>query len=131
MPASTYNRRVEGSVAFPSTDGTPRPANAGPPDLWPSPHPRAGITDPTVTIDGRPHDAAAEHHSPEESTALLHAELDACRAEILRLRATGDALAVCIRDVLADVAASSWSGALASWRSFRQLKATLDRWRAL
>lgn len=36
MPASPYSRRA---------------------DLWPSPHPRAGITDPTVTIDARPADA--------------------------------------------------------------------------
>ena len=34
----------------------------------------------------RGRDATAEHHSPEESVHLLRAELDACRAEIDRLR---------------------------------------------
>lgn len=33
-----------------------------------------------------PHDARTEHQSPEQSPALLQAELDACRQEIARLR---------------------------------------------
>lgn len=37
--------------------------------------------------DQPPHDARTEHQSPEQSTALLQAELDACRQEIARLRA--------------------------------------------
>lgn len=36
--------------------------------------------------DATPHDAATEHLSPEESPALLRAELKACRVEIARLR---------------------------------------------
>lgn len=64
----------------------PRGPNGEPGCDCPKHHPELYDDDGNLK-DDEPHDAAAEHHSPEESPALLRAELKACRAHIEQGRA--------------------------------------------
>lgn len=68
------------------------------------------------------HDAAAEHHSPEESLHLLRAELDACRGEIERLRRLGmeaHQRATNAEELVRELVAGGWVSAedMKHWRN--------------